>query len=71
MDTLQATGWIVAQVFMIVSTVLYTVFAGVVIKQVKTMTTTLTLNAGKIVRMIAWVHMLLAILIVIATIVIL
>ena len=71
MDIIETTGWIVAQVFMVILAVLYVVFAGVVIKQVNIMTTTLTLSAGKMIKMIAWVHLLLAFLIVIATILIL
>lgn len=71
MDVIETTGWIVAQVFMVILAVLYMVFAGVVIKQVNIMTTTLTLSAGKMVKAIAWVHLLLAFLVVIATILIL
>lgn len=71
MDIIETTGWIVAQVFMVILAVLYVVFAGVVIKQVNIMTTTLTLSAGKMIKMIAWAHLLLAFLIVIATILIL
>jgi hypothetical protein len=71
MDIIETTGWIVAQVFMVILAVLYMVFAGVVIKQVNIMITTLTLSAGKLVKVVAWVHLLLAFLIVIATILIL
>ena len=71
MDIIETTGWIVAQVFMVVLAVLYMIFAGVVIKQVNIMTKTLTLSAGKFVRTIAWMHLLLAFLLVIATILIL
>jgi len=71
MDIIQTTGWIVAKVFMVILAVLYMVFAGVVVKQVKIMTTTLTLSAGGMVKAVAWVHLLLAFLIVIATILIL
>ena len=71
MGIIETTGWIVAQVFMVILAVLYMVFAGVVVKQVNIMTTTLTLSAGKVVKIIAWVHLLLAFFIVIATLLIL
>lgn len=71
MELIETTGWIIAQVFVVVLAVLYMIFAGVVIKQVNVMTTTLTLSAGKIIKIVAWVHLLLAFLIVIAALLIL
>ena len=71
MGILETTGWIVAQVFMVVLALLYLVFAGVMVKQVGVMTSTITLNAGKAIKILVWIHLVFALLVVIASIVIL
>ena len=55
------TIWFVAKIMFLVAMAIYVVFAFVIVRQSKIMTDTLEIGLEKVIRMIAFAHMLFAI----------
>lgn len=56
----QPSVWLVAKVLALAVIALYNVFAVVVVKQVNHMTNTLEVGFEGVIRLVAWVHLLMA-----------
>lgn len=63
--------WLGIKLMFVVAFGIYSVFAMVVIKQVKVMNQTVEVERAKVIETLAWAHLLVALLLVIAAIVIL
>ncbi len=61
MTVLDSSLWVVVKVLFLFAFTIYVVFAGVVVRQVYLMTTTLRVGFEMPIRAIAWAHLFLAI----------
>lgn len=61
MPVLDSSLWILVKIMFVFALLIYLVFAGVVVRQVYLMTTTLQVGFETPIRSIAWAHLFLAI----------
>lgn len=58
---LNISVWVIAKIMVLFALLLYIIFAFVVVKQTKIMTETLELGLEKVIKTIAFIHMLFAV----------
>lgn len=63
--------WLIAKIFVLIGLAIYLVFALVMIKQVKLMTTTLTMTIDKFVVLLTYAHLVFAVFVFILALIIL